>query len=179
MKKRILIIVLLFIALFFYSKLKMNQNNPEVLSPLLIEIENSIQYRDRKNLEISKVDIAWQLDHILKTINRITEVLESSNPKDYTSSTNAMRIMSLTTGYIPRGRAQSPDVVRPPEIILTEDIYTQLKEAKANAIKLKQLHKDSNFEHFVFGQLNKAQTIRFIEVHTKHHLKIVNDILNN
>ncbi|MEO1030285.1 MAG: DUF1569 domain-containing protein [Bacteroidota bacterium] len=178
MKKRILIITSLFvISMFIYSKVKMNQDDPKVLEPLLVEIENAVQYRDRKNLEVSKVDIAWQLDHTLKTINRITEALETSNPNDYSSSVNAARVMSLTAGYIPRGRAQSPDVVRPPEIILTDDIYAQLKEAKANINTLNTLDEDANFEHPYFGQLNKAQTIRFIEVHTKHHLKIVSDIL--
>ena len=29
----------------------------------------------------------------------------------------------------------------------------------------------------MFGMLNKQQTLRFLEMHTKHHLKIVDDIL--
>ena len=112
MKKRILIIVLLIVFLFVYSKIKMNQKNPEVLNPLLAEIENVIQYRDKKNIEVSQVDIAWQIDHVLKVINRITESLESSTPEDYTTSVNAARTFSLTAGYIPRGRAKSPDVCK-------------------------------------------------------------------
>ncbi|MFP4844829.1 DUF1569 domain-containing protein [Winogradskyella sp. PE311] len=157
----------------------MNQDNPEVLNPLLKKIENTIQYRDRINPEISQVDVAWQLDHILKVINGVTQTLENSNPEDYKNSINAMRVLSLTTNYIPRGKAQSPDRVKPPEIILTEDIYKQLEEAKVNISKLSKLDENSNFEHFVFGQMNKAQTIRFIEVHTNHHLKIIGDILKN
>ena len=178
MKKRILLITLLFvISLFIYSNFKMKQNDPAVLSPLLTKVENYIPERDRKNPDVSKVDVAWQLDHILKTFNRITDVLSKSNPEDYSSSINAARTFALTGGYIPRGRAQSPDVVRPPEVIITEDIYKQLEEAKANILKLKTLNDKSNFDHPYFGQLNKAHAIRFIEVHTKHHLKIVEDIL--
>ena len=178
MKKRILLITLLFvISLFIYSNFKMKQDDPTVLSPLLTKVENYIPERDRKNPDVSKVDVAWQLDHILKTFNRITDVLSKSNPEDYSSSINAARTFSLTAGYIPRGRAQSPDVVRPPEVIITEDIYKQLEEAKANILKLKTLNDKSNFDHPYFGQLNKAHAIRFIEVHTKHHLKIVEDIL--
>ncbi|MBV7268875.1 DinB family protein [Winogradskyella luteola] len=179
MKRRISILVLLLILLFVYSKIKMNQDNPEVLVPLLAKVENYIPHRDEINPEVSKADVAWQLDHILKTINRVTEVLEKSNPDAFKSSISGARIMSLTAGYIPRGRAQSPDVVKPPEVIVAKAIYRQLEEAKVNIAKLKELDENSNFEHFVFGQLNKAQTIRFMEVHTKHHLKIVDDILNN
>ena len=177
MKKRISIILLLAIMVFIYSKTKMNQSNPEVLSPLVEIVENYIPQRDRLNTEVSKVDVAWQLDHILKTINRITEAIEKSNPENYSSSTNAMRILSLTAGYIPRGRAQSPDIVKPPDNILTEDLLQQIKEARANIEKLKQLDENSYFNHFVFGDLKKAHTIRFLEVHTKHHLKIIKDIL--
>ncbi len=180
MKKRILIITSLFvISIFIYANIQMNQDNPKVLEPLLVEVENAIQYRDQKDPEVSKVDVAWQLDHILKTINRITEALEASNPSDYSNSINAARIFSLTAGYIPRGRAQSPDVVRPPEVILTEDIYVQLQEARANINTLNILDENTNFEHPYFGQLSKAQAIRFMEVHTKHHLKIVDDILED
>ncbi|WP_111682380.1 DUF1569 domain-containing protein [Winogradskyella tangerina] len=179
MKKRILFIAVLFvISLFIYSNFKMKQDDPSILRPLLTKVENYIPERDKKNLEVSKVDVAWQLDHILKTFNRITDVLSKSNPDDYSSSINAARTFSLTAGYIPRGRAQSPNVVRPPDVIITEDIYKQLEEAKANISKLKSLDNNANFDHPYFGQLNKAHAIRFIEVHTKHHLKIVRDILN-
>jgi hypothetical protein len=133
--------------------------------------------RDRKNTEVSQVDVAWQLDHVLKTINRITEVLEASNPDNYKSSLNAGRVLTLTGGYIPRGIAQSPKIVRPPEVIWTVDLYHQVQEAQANIDLLNRLSEDSYFEHFAFGLMNKSQTIRFLEVHTKHHLKIVRDIL--
>lgn len=180
MKKRITLVLSLFVISFIiYANMKMNQEDPTVLKPLLQQVENYISERDKKNLEVSKVDVAWQLDHILKVINRITETLEASNPNDYSLSVNATRTMSLTAGYIPRGRAQSPDVVKPPEVIITEDIYEQLVQARANITKLSELDDNSNFEHPYFGQLNKLQAIRFIEVHTEHHLKIIRDILKN
>ncbi len=178
MKKRLLVIIVFILALIIYSKYKMNAHNPEILLPLISSIEEHIEDRDKKNTTVSKVDIAWQLDHMLKTINRITDALEASDPNAYDQSINAMRIMSLTAGYIPRGRAQSPSIVRPPEVIDTESIFAQIDEAKRNIEKLKQLDENSNFDHPVFGQLDKSQSIRFIEVHTNHHLKIVRDILD-
>jgi hypothetical protein len=155
----------------------MSQDNPDVLSPLIEKVENYIPQRDSIKLEVSKADVAWQLDHILKTINRVSEALGKSNPEKFKSSVNAMRTITMTSGYIPRGRAQSPDIVKPPDVIYTEDIHAQVKEAKANIMKLKLLDENSYFKHFVFGNLNKAQTIRFLEVHTNHHLKIIKDIL--
>jgi membrane-associated HD superfamily phosphohydrolase len=178
MKRRILILILVVIIfLFTFTHIRMNQSNPTVLLPQLTTIETNIEFRDAKNTKVSKVAVAWHLDHMLKTINRITEVLESSYPETYQTSFSFTKIASLTAGFIPRGRAQSPQSVRPPEIIHTEAIFKQLVEARKNINTLRELEDKSNFDHPVFGMLNKAQTIRFLEVHTNHHLKIINDIL--
>jgi len=177
MKRPFITILLIVIGLFIYSKLKMSTSNPEILLPLIAEVELNIKNRDHKNTAISQVDVAWQLDHILKVINRVSDTLLQSKPADYKTNINAGRVFTLTGGYIPRGFAQSPDVVRPPDEILTEDLHNQIKEARAYVRQLILLPKKANFKHFAFGQMDKGQTIRFLEVHTKHHLKIVKDIL--
>ena len=129
----------------------MNQSNPEVLLPMISEIEQKIQFRDQKNNEVSKVTVAWHLDHMLKTINQISKALEHSDPSTYKSTFNVPRIMSLTAAFIPRGRAESPQSVRPPEIILTKDIHTQIVTVKEAIEKLKTLDEHANFDHPVFG----------------------------
>ncbi len=178
MKRYILLVALVLVLfLYFFTKFRMNQSNPDVLLPLISKIKNNIEFRDIRKDAISKADVAWHLDHMLKTINTLTNSLETSNPSSYESSFNVPRIVALTGGIIPRGRAQSPQSVRPPEIILTKDIRTQIAIAIKNIEKLRDLDSNSNFDHPVFGMLNKAQTIRFLEVHTIHHLKIVSDIL--
>lgn len=178
--RRVLVFAILLIIIFvLISNIKMKRNNSKYLITQLDQIESLISDRDRINKDISKVDVAWHLDHMLKTINEITNALEESKPEAYRSSFNAARIMSLTFGFIPRGRAKSPEVVRPPDQILTEDIFSQLEIARTNINVLNKLDKNSHFEHPVFGVINKPTTIRFIEVHTNHHLKIIRDILED
>lgn len=157
----------------------MKQNKANCLSDPLDNIESLIPEKDVKNESVSKADVAWHLDHVLKTVNEVTKSLENSNPKDFKSGFNIPRIMSLTFGFIPRGREQSPSVVRPPEKILTKDIISQLEEARKNIDVLNKLNKKAHFKHPVFGTIDKPTSIRFIEVHTKHHLRIINDILSN
>jgi hypothetical protein len=44
-------------------------------------------------------------------------------------------------------------------------------------LELEHLDAKSNFMHPYFGQLNLKQTKKFLALHTKHHLKIIDDIL--
>ncbi len=143
----------------------------------LYDIAYLIQFRDRLNTNVSKVPVSWHLDHSLKVVNRILDILKSSDPSVYDKRFNLARIFSFTFGYIPRGRGQSPAAVLPPDNIKTEDILSQLELARENLAGLSDLNSNTNFIHPVFGQLNKKQTQRFLRIHTKHHLKIIQDIL--
>ena len=96
----------------------------------LNEIEQCIPHRDSLKPTVSKVDVAWHLDHSLKVINKIYEALESSQPSTYKYQFSWVRVVAFTMGDFPRGIAQSPQAVRPPEVIETEDLYAQLEEAR-------------------------------------------------
>ena len=155
----------------------MANNCTAILKQLLDKIEAQIPNKDLKNISVSKSDIGWQLDHALKVFNAVSEWTQQSNPSDYKSSFNGMRLVLFTLGYIPRGKAKAPKKVLPPDSITVENLETQIQTAKAHTEKLKTLHENAYFQHHVFGMINKKQTIRFLEIHTNHHLKIVNDIL--
>lgn len=144
---------------------------------LLDDLEQRIPYASRSNDKISKVNVAWHLDHSLKVIIGISKQLIRSDISDYKPDFNLARSILFTLGFIPRGQGKSPKIVRPPETILIEDITSQMDMAKELVAGLKDLPKNAHFKHPVFGILNKSKSIRFIEIHTKHHLKIIDDIL--
>lgn len=178
MIKKILLTLIAVIVLFTTAAFIQNtEPDPGFLDDQLKEIEQYIVLRDSLDPGVSKVPVAWHLAHSLITINRIYETLEASDPESFKSSFSIPRTISLTFGFIPRGRAQSPQSVRPPEIIKTEDIYAHLQEARLNLEKFSSLNKKAHFEHPVFKKTNKRQAMRFLKVHTVHHLKIVQDIL--
>ncbi|GAB1858233.1 hypothetical protein MHTCC0001_30700 [Flavobacteriaceae bacterium MHTCC 0001] len=67
--------------------------------------------------------------------------------------------------------------MKPPEVILEQNLVKQLNMAKSAVEKTDQLGKACHFKHFVFGTLSKKQSIRFLVTHTNHHLKITRDML--
>ncbi|WP_242117316.1 DUF1569 domain-containing protein [Aestuariivivens sediminicola] len=148
------------------------------LNQLLTTIEAYIPLKDEKATSVSKATVGWQLDHSLKVFNAVSHSIANSDPKAYRRQFNFWRTVLFPICYIPRGRARAPKFVLPPEVITSGDLKDQITMAKRHIEILKSLPKRAYFKHFVFGMLSKHQTLRFLEMHTKHHLKIVKDILS-
>jgi hypothetical protein len=155
----------------------MSNHRIKNIEHLLAEIEANIAKKALKKESVSQSTIGWQLDHTLKVINAVCIAMIHSNPSIYKTSTKPIRIVLFALGYFPRGKVKAPKKVRPPAVITEDDLSQQLAEAKAHVSRIKTLPKTAHFNHPIFDTLSKKQTIRFIEIHTKHHLKIVRDIL--
>jgi hypothetical protein len=155
----------------------MLKQEAEQLIPLIKKLESHITVKDIRNDSVSKSDVAWQIDHSLKVINLVSKSLILSNPIHYTNQFNKWRFLLFNLNYIPRGRAKAPKMVAPPDEISKELLESQIQLAFENIEQLKVANKNAYFKHFVFGTLNKKRTIRFLKLHTNHHLKIIKDIL--
>jgi hypothetical protein len=155
----------------------MCHNRIKTANLLLDKIEANIPNKDLQKSSVSKSTIGWQLDHSLKVFNAVCEWTINSNPKDYKRKFNFWRTLLFTLNYMPRGKVKAPKIVLPPEVVLDADLYSQLKTARNHLNTLATLPKTVYFKHFIFGKLSKKQTLRFLQMHTHHHLKIVRDIL--
>lgn len=143
------------------------------------QLENHISKYKVKKSKVSKSTIGWQIDHSLKVINSVIKSLQSSDPDRYKNNFSFLGKFFFALGFFPRGRAKAPKYVKPPEIILKEDLIEQVQLAKSNIEILKDLDVNAFFKHPLFGNINTRRVHRFLELHTNHHLKIINDILVN
>jgi Protein of unknown function (DUF1569) len=147
------------------------------LEELLNRIEAAIPNCETINQNISQASVGWHLEHILLVINGITNTLTKSNPSDYKWKLNFVKIIVFAKGKIPRGRGKSPSSVLPKENLNTISLNEHLTKIRAKIKELESLPIDKYFDHPYFGNLKKVETIKFLEIHTKHHLAIVEDIL--
>lgn len=177
MKKGILILLALGFLLSVFALMRNSESGADFLDAQFAEMVDYIPQRDKLNPKVSQVDVAWHLDHSLKTINKVCEALEASNPEEFRSNFSLSRIVVFTCGVIPRGVAQSPQSVRPPKVISTDSLYLQLEQARENLKKLETLDSKAHFEHPYFKVIDKGQSMRFLKIHTQHHVKIIRDIL--
>jgi len=147
------------------------------LDNLLNQLESKIEHCEKLNQEISLVNVAWHIEHSLLTLDRITDLLIKSKPKDYKWKFNILRIIVLTIKKIPRGRAKVPEVVQPIGSINNIILYKHLSETRNRIKELEFISKDKYFKHPFFGDIKLRQTINFLGIHTKHHLDIIEDII--
>ncbi len=146
------------------------------MEDLLQEIESNIAFFEVSNERASKSNVAWHLDHSLKVINSVATVLQKSDT-DYQWNFNLKRDYFLFIKRIPRGKARAPKAVQAVDEITTTSIERQLKTARYLIQEMETMNPKTNFVHPYIGKLNLKQAFTFIEIHTQHHLKIIDDIL--
>ena len=147
------------------------------IDAILPELANYIADYNQSNKAISEVSVGWHIEHSLLVIKQITATVAQSEPKLYKSKFNVKRFVVFLTKTIPRGKAKAPKVVIPSEEITVDLLQESLKNTYQAITYLKDCEANQYFMHPFFGQLNKKQTIKFLEIHTEHHLKIIRDIL--
>lgn len=151
----------------------------EELKKLLIVLENKIPNQEAINSLISKSSVGWHIEHSLLVMNLVIESVEKSNPDNYKRAFNFNRFLVFTMNKIPRGKVRAPKAVQPKEDFTTDSLKIHLEKGKNNFEILNSLSANNYFEHPFMGNLNLKATIKFINLHTKHHLKIINQIIES
>jgi len=147
------------------------------LDAILPELANYIADYNQFNHAISEASVGWHIEHSLLVIKQVTATVAQSEPKLYKSKFNLSRFFVFLLKTIPRGKAKAPKVVIPVDEITIETLQESLKNTYQAIAYLKDCQENQYFMHPFFGQLNKKQTIKFLEIYTEHHLKIIRDIL--
>lgn len=148
------------------------------LSDYIKTLESYIPQHEFTNPKVSESTVGWQIDHSLKVINNVCLAMQSSDPNTYKKNITLVGRFLLTLGKFPRGKAKAPKHVRPPEVIEKADLINQVANAKKNIETINSLPQNAYFKHPMFGHINKKRVTRFLEIHTKHHLKIISDMTN-
>lgn len=150
----------------------------QTLQNLISQLESKIPFHKKINPSVSNSTVGWQIEHSLKTIHQILQVVKASNPAEYQWKFNKSKLFISILGFIPRGKAKAPKAVLPDENISEESLLLSLQKVKLALQEWDSFDKNCYFPHPYFGKLNKKSTEWFLNLHTNHHLKIVNDICN-
>jgi hypothetical protein len=149
------------------------------LAALVEELETKVQHREKLNNAVSNASVGWHIQHSLLVALRIIDAVERSNPADYQYKFSLPRFLVYTLNKIPRGKAKAPEAVMPGEKISTTEMQGQIQFLKTRIAVLNNLQPSSYFKHARFGNLNLKATKKMLQLHTKHHLHIINDIIKS
>jgi len=134
---------------------------------------------------VSAWSAAQQIEHVAKVkqsiIGRLTRIAQDDSVNDEDKRPTFIGRVILFVGSIPRGGGKSPErFVAAPH----SDVAKIKGVATAAHEDLRRLEESlptvaastGRFPHQYFGHLSGQQWVRFMRIHTLHHLKIVRDI---
>ncbi len=147
------------------------------LLTLISDLETKVPYCDKVNTSISQSPVGWHIQHTLLTIKKIIAALQSSNPENYRWKFNLTRNFVFTFNKIPRGKGKAPKSVIPKEPYTAAGLIKEMHVLKSEINVLATLNPRHYFDHPYFGSLNLKAACKFLEIHTKHHIAIINEIL--
>lgn len=146
------------------------------LNELVIALEKVIDRQETVKAVVSNGSVGWHIEHCLLTINLIHYALQKAEAQKYQRKISLSKILILAVGRIPRGRAKAPKVVHP-QIYDATTLREHIQKTKLTLEGLNHLHPKQYFSHPYFGDLQVQEAIKFLKIHTNHHLLIIQDIL--
>jgi hypothetical protein len=146
------------------------------LRSLFEELETRVPDWNKQAVDISASSVGWHIAHTSLAASRIISALQKSDPDNYRRRFNWKRSLVFFINTIPRGKGKAPQSVLPGNEIDAVSLQQSIVKTKNKFDELMKLGSDHHFEHPYLGQLNVDSTIRFLTIHTKHHLKIIDDI---
>ena len=133
-----------------------------------------------KNAAVSQWAVAEHIDHLTK-VYRTVLLLLMKEKEVQGKGINLLGRIVLLTGFIPRGRGESPAAVRGEAKTLEQltsaledchDLYQRFQSTPPSVPPQLLV-----FPHPFFRNLTREQALKFLAVHYHHHRKIIRDIL--
>ena len=149
----------------------------QTIEQLIATLQTKIDNHEKVNKNVSASSVGWHIEHVAKVLGRVTTAINNSDPANFKSNFSFARTVVFAMNKIPRGKGRAPDASLPDGVITKESLQTSIAKAKEKVKELYKIDTNKYFEHPYFGQVQLKGCIKFLTIHTNHHLKIINDIL--
>jgi len=143
------------------------------------QVSNLLSAEDKIVEQVSAWSVYKHVEHVLLTNSSILSAIERGDAPLKIEKRTFIGYVVLLLGYIPRGRAKAPKEVEPlgkSKSDLQE--FNQELIGRLESLLNAPLNEPNKViaNHPYFGGLSKKQWIRFLVIHSRHHLKIIEKI---
>ncbi|RXK48932.1 DinB family protein [Aquirufa rosea] len=142
-------------------------------------LEKNMALAHITNPLISEGSVGWHIEHCLMVMITIISALKKSDPSTYHWMFNARRAWVFLTQRVPRGRVKAPSFVQPQGEINLDEIRAKIAKVYQSLEEANALPPNTHFRHFIFGVLDLKDSLYFLRIHTHHHLKIIQDLIDD
>jgi hypothetical protein len=149
----------------------------KTIEQLLDILETKIDHFEKVNIAISSSSVGWQIAHTTKVLARVTTATAASDPALFKRKFSLAKTIVFAVNNIPRGKGKAPEASKPEGEITKEVLQAGIAKAKEKLQELYKLDSNKYFSHPYFGDVQLKGCIKFLNIHTNHHLKIINDII--
>jgi hypothetical protein len=146
------------------------------LMELFRALESKIPGHEKCDRLVSVESVGWHIQHSIMVAERVITAVQQSDPGRYRWKFNWKRSYVFMLRKIPRGKIKAPTSVTPKENISAASLRNTMEYVLGKIRELETMKANQYFSHPFLGELNVKHTIKFIELHTKHHLEIINEI---
>ena len=147
------------------------------INNLLDNLEAQIANYSKLNQAVSEGNVGWHIVHSCLVIDSVCGAVIKSDPTRFIKKFSFKAFLVLLINSFPRGKAKAPSFTVPSEELSPASILQSIQASRNSIEALAKAGKNQYFTHPIFGDLNAADTFKFLAVHTNHHLKIIKDIL--
>jgi len=136
-----------------------------------------------RTAELSGWSIGQHLDHLANANGEIVDAIQNILAGEPGSSRSGPTLVGravLATGWIPRGAGKAPKNTTP-KATSSDQVMENLTRSLEAVRQLEDVlagieSSQDRADHFAFGGLTAKQWLRVMDVHTRHHLKIIREI---
>ena len=149
----------------------------------LIELAGDHRLHDLEAVAVSAWTVGKQLEHLLLSDRSILDMFDKLTDGRQVPASGGPKLLGrvvLATGFIPRGAGKAPGATTPAgrDAADLEAGLRRLAERFDELLEQLPLLEETGWRcrHPYFGALDVSEWMRFMDVHHRHHLKIVRDI---
>lgn len=139
------------------------------------ELDGFIPNWESVNEAVSASNVGWQIEHCLLVILAVIGSLKKSEPNNFKWKFTPIKYLIFWRKAIPRGKVRAPKYVSSENYDETT-LKAHVETCRRELSDFEKLGNEQFFTHPIFGDLRKKEAVKFLWIHTEHHLKIIREI---